>query len=71
LNVVADQIFSEAKAHLSSPASVPHGFVREVRERDQSGREIVRFVGNPEDVWSAFKAPSRRLVNVNIHPDRR
>ena len=69
LEVVADQIFKEAKAHLSSPASVPAGYVREIRERDQSGREIIRFVGNAEDVWGPWKATTRRLVHVNKNPN--
>ncbi len=72
LDVVADQIFKEAKAHLSSPASVPNGYVREVREKDASGRETVRFIASDGDaIWGAFKSPSRRLVGINIHPDRR
>lgn len=67
--IAADQIFQDADAYARSPASVPQGYLREVRERDQSGREIVRFVGNAEDVWGPWKATTRRLVHVNKNPN--
>ncbi len=71
LAIAENQIFFDAAEYARSPASVPQGVVREVKERDQSGREIIRFYGSPNDVWSAFRHPGRRLVNINLNPDRR
>jgi len=71
LAIAESQIFADAAEYARSPASVPEGVVREVKERDQSGREIIRFYGSPNDVWSAFRHPGRRLVNINLNPDRR
>jgi hypothetical protein len=38
----------------------PTGPLRSITERDRTGREIVRFYGDPEDCWGQFAGPTVR-----------
>ena len=61
LAVAEDTIYQDAIA----AAKRPTGPLRAVPEKDQSGREIVKFFGDPKHVWDAFKLPVRRVARFN------
>ena len=64
-SVVEKQIYSDAQAASSSPAIATPGMLREVHTRDVTGRQISTFVGDAEACWAPFKAPKRRVTQIN------
>jgi hypothetical protein len=63
-DVAEAQIFSDAQRAVYDPSTVPAGTLREVVEPDRTGRRITRFIGDPQDCWSAFKTPVRRVIGM-------
>jgi hypothetical protein len=65
--VLAAQIYSDAAAALRSGADVPAGQLRAIKERDQSGREITRYVSSDDGAcWDRFNAPFRYITKFMV-----
>lgn len=60
LDVAEDVVFADARAAAFDPATVPPGQLRAVRERDEAGRLVTRWVGDNGAWMSIFAAPGRR-----------
>jgi hypothetical protein len=58
LGIAETQIYADAYEAAMHPASAPEGQLREIKERDQTGRNISRFVGRDDAAWSAFSNSS-------------
>lgn len=56
------EIYNDATAYASSPSSVPQCAMREIVKRDQSGREIREFVGDPGAWMNRFMSPPMKVV---------
>jgi hypothetical protein len=69
LKLAADQIFADAYQEALHPATPQPGVLRAVEERDQTGRKITRFFGDPEATWGMFKQQPRRLTGINLKPN--
>ena len=63
LDAVERQVLADAQRAARDPSTVPPGTLREIRERDVTGRTITRFIGDPETCWGVFKPP-RRVVTA-------
>lgn len=59
LTVAEEQIYNDAYAAASSPATVPVGTLRASVRTDDTGRKITSFQGDPEACWGPFKQQSR------------
>jgi hypothetical protein len=55
------EIYNDAMAYASSPASVPQCAMREIVTRDQSGRQIHEFIGDPMAWLNRFMAPCQKV----------
>lgn len=60
LTVAEDLTYADARAAAFDPATVPPGTLRAVRERDEAGRLVTRWVGDNSAWMSVFAAPGRR-----------
>lgn len=58
-------IFADAAKVASRPTEVSAGQLRQVKRRDESGREITEFVGDTMACWGQFVAPSRKASGFN------
>lgn len=63
--VVEKQIYSDAMKAARNPAVPPEMGLREVKQRDQTGRQISTFHGMPSAWTSQFKSPARRVTAIN------
>ena len=59
LDTVEQQVFADAWRAAIDPANVPEGTLRMVVDRDETGRPIRRFIGDPEVCWGPFKRPGK------------
>jgi hypothetical protein len=61
LDIVEDQVYADAYAAAAHPADVPAGTLREIHSRDQTGRQISRFVGSDEAAaWTPYTFGERK-----------
>lgn len=58
-------IFADATKVASRPTEISAGQLRQVKRRDESGREITEFVGDTMACWGQFVAPSRKASGFN------
>lgn len=65
LDVAEKQILADARREALAPTKVPAGTLVERQTRDQAGRLITKFYGDPGAWMDQFKMPGRRLVGVN------
>lgn len=63
LDMVETQVYADAMAAATSPASIPEGTLRMSVRADETGRNIRTFHGDPEACWAPFKNP-RRIVTA-------
>jgi hypothetical protein len=70
LNAAAAQIFHDAYAVASAPPAVGSGVLRVVITKDQTGRQFSKFYGDPEATWGMFKQTPRRMVSINLDPNK-
>ena len=61
LHVAEETIYAEATA----AAKRPTGPLREVQEPDRTGRQILKFYGDPEQTWAPFKQQPRMVARFN------
>jgi hypothetical protein len=59
LTALEDAIYADAAAALHDPATFQPGELRRVVTRDPSGREITKYVGDPNACWDQFNPPIR------------
>ena len=73
LGVVEAQIRADALEAAAHPTDVPAGVLREIRQRDQTGREIIRFVGSDDAAaWVGFTFGDKKVrINTNVDRARR
>lgn len=64
-SVVEDSIYSDAMASAHNPINLPPDMLREVRDRDSTGRVITKFIGTPDACWGPFKGQKRNLTGIN------
>jgi hypothetical protein len=64
LGPIERKIFADAVAASNNPSVAPEGVLREVRRRDESGREIVSFFGEPKTWMRQFSGQRRRLAFI-------
>jgi hypothetical protein len=58
LKIVEEKVYADAARWLTRP----EGPLREVKERDSTGRVISRFYGDPADCWDHFSIPPRLVT---------
>lgn len=69
LAVIVPQIYADAVAAARSNKNVPDGTLREVKSKDQSGRDITEFYGHPSAWTDDFKIPKRTMrLNLSDAP---
>jgi hypothetical protein len=64
LTPIEQRIYNDAIAASSNPTIAPEGMLREVHRRDQTGREIVEFYGQPRDWMRQFAGNRRRVIAI-------
>jgi len=62
LDQIEGKIYADAQAAARNPQNIRPGELRAVRERDQSGRLITTYVGDPMAWRNAFTAPGIGVV---------
>jgi hypothetical protein len=60
--IAEKEIYADALREARAPTNIPAGELIERNERDQTGRMITRFFGDPECCWGVFKSPIRRVT---------
>lgn len=60
LSIAEKQIYADATSVAMHPVAGSGDFLREIKETDQTGRKISRFVGSETAAWSAFRFPTMR-----------
>jgi hypothetical protein len=65
LNVVEGRIYADAMEAAMHPAVASGSGLREIKKRDQAGRQISTFVGDISTWTEQFKAPRRYLTAIN------
>lgn len=66
LDTVEQQVFADAWTAALDPANVPEGTLRMVVDRDETGRPIRKFIGDPEACWGPFKRPGKIVTAWKI-----
>jgi hypothetical protein len=61
LGVAETQIYADAHQASMNGSLVPPNMLREITSRDQSGRQISRFVGADDAAWSQFTFFPRQI----------
>jgi len=56
-----DGLEDVAVSHAIAEFTAPRGPLRQSVTRDRTGREVVRFYGDPEECWGPFKQQPRRM----------
>lgn len=59
IGAVEETVYADAVAAACDPASYPPGTLHPIRERDESGRMITRYVGDNFTWMQHFMTPSR------------
>jgi len=59
-----EQIYSDAMAAAMAPVGLPNGQMREIKQRDTTGRVISSFVGEPRSWLAGHGAVRRRLAGI-------
>lgn len=62
LAVIEQQVYREVENTLTDPSSYQPGELRQVVERDQTGRPITKFYGDPGVTWSPFQPTTLKFV---------
>ena len=62
LDQIEGRIYADATATTANPQNIRPGELRAVKERDQSGRLITTYVGDPMAWRNAFTAPGIGVV---------
>ena len=62
LDAIEPQIFRDAVASLRDNANYAHGQLKEVVERDSTGRRITKFYGDNSVTWGPFQPKVNRYV---------
>lgn len=70
LKVIEDGVYADAALSARDASTAPAGELREVKTRDRAGREISEFVGEPNAWMSQFRAPGRRVTQINTGGNR-
>ena len=60
LDFAEQLVYADARAAALDPSTVPPGQLRAVRERDEAGRLVTRFVGTSPIWMDAFTQPGAR-----------
>ena len=68
LGIAGRQIRADALQAAAHPSDVPAGVLREIRQRDQAGREIIRFVGSDDAAaWVGFTFGDKKVrINTKV-----
>lgn len=61
---IEDAIYADAYAEASSPTKATPGVLIPQRIRDAAGREITRYVGDPNACWDQFNPPVRHVRRI-------
>lgn len=61
---IEDAIYADAYAEASSPSKSTPGVLIPQRIRDAAGREITRYVGDPNACWDQFNPPLRHVRRI-------
>jgi 8-oxo-dGTP pyrophosphatase MutT (NUDIX family) len=61
---IENTIYSDAEQAGLHPADMGEDFLREIKSKDSTGREISTFVGRPSAWMNQFAAPKRMLVGI-------
>jgi hypothetical protein len=64
LDIAEAQIYADSMAAAASPTNVPAGQLVERHTRDQTGRSITQFFGDPAATWAPFKQPRRGILSI-------
>lgn len=62
---IEKRIYADAQKAAYDNTSVPHGQLREVKRKDQSGREISEFYGSVSATLAPFRMPCYRVTRIN------
>ena len=63
--IAEKQIYRDAMDAARNPKLSEMEGLREIKQRDQTGRQISTFVGKPNAWTSQFKSPTRRVTSIN------
>lgn len=63
--IAESAIYSDAMEAASHPVVDQKEGLRKIVRRDETGRNIITFAGHPSAWTNQFKAPARRLVQIN------
>lgn len=66
--IAREQIYADAASAARSPVNLPAGSLREIRRRDQSGREITEFFGEPSVWMGEFRTTPRSIAKPYFRP---
>jgi hypothetical protein len=61
-----DAIYADAAVALRDPATFKPGELRAIVTRDQSGREITKYIGQDGACWDRFNPPIRHVGRFNV-----
>jgi 8-oxo-dGTP pyrophosphatase MutT (NUDIX family) len=61
---IESTIYADAEQAGLHPADMGEDFLREIKSKDSTGREISTFVGRPSAWMNQFAAPKRQLVGI-------
>lgn len=64
--VAEEQIYNDAHVAAHSPATVSAGTLRQIVKRDETGREIKTFVGDPRAWLAPMMGRTRRVTSINL-----
>lgn len=70
LDVVETQVYADAMQTALNPARVPAGRLQMVTRKDETGRSIKEFLGNPADCWGRFQQPIRYVTGYQSKFER-
>lgn len=62
--VVEEQIYADALDAAAKPVDIPAGKLRSIVRRDQTGREVTTFHGQPSSWMAEFAGRRRRLTGI-------
>jgi hypothetical protein len=68
LDGVENQIYDSAIRAATSNGTFKNS-LHAVKMRDQSGRDVTKYFGDPEACWGPFKLPARKVTGFNTHFD--
>ena len=59
-DIAENQIMSDSMGVALNPTDIPVGVLREIKNRDKTGREISTFYGRSKDWMGSFSGPGRK-----------